>query len=213
MNGYTYGIFIDVLQVLEEQLNFTCFMFARSDLLWGKVETLSNGSIVGYGLTEDLYRGRVDLAVASMTITVTRAKYITFTRPILDEVLTAVIPSSSVMEDYDFGLFFGPLHNYTWILILATAILVVLLHTIASRNYQVISILATFWSSLMAFLGGSHLSEQSGKLSCKIITIALLLGGYVIWTSHNAFLTAQLVTVKKIYPFTDSESMSSTNWK
>ena len=213
MNGYTFGIFNDVLHLLEEQLNFTCSLFTRKDTKWGKITRLSNGSIVGTGMLGDLYREKVDISVASLSMTLSRAKYISFLTPITNEVLSIVIPSSSVMEDYDFWLFFGPLHIATWMVILATAILVMILHVIGTRDYRMISIPSTFWSSLMAFLGGSHLSDKSRNFPSKLITICLLLCGYVTWTSHNAFLTAELVSVKKVYPFTDLESISATNWR
>ena len=58
INGYTTGVVQDVLEILQQRLNFSTLLYLRGDGVWGNVFTKPNGSIVGTGLVGDLYYNR-----------------------------------------------------------------------------------------------------------------------------------------------------------
>ena len=58
INGFTTGVFQDVLEILQQRLNFSTLLYLRGDGVWGNVFTKPNGSIVGTGLVGDLYYNR-----------------------------------------------------------------------------------------------------------------------------------------------------------
>ena len=47
VNGYTYGLFHDILKVLESRLNFTTNIYKRKVTAWGYVYPQPNGSYTG----------------------------------------------------------------------------------------------------------------------------------------------------------------------
>ena len=49
VNGYTYGIFNDVLETLQSQLNFTSNLYKRKKAAWGYVYPQPNGTFRGTG--------------------------------------------------------------------------------------------------------------------------------------------------------------------
>ena len=48
--------------------------------------------------------------------------------------------------------------------------------------------------------------------SNKIFTFTLVICGFVIWSTYNAFLISQLSVKIKKHPFHDLESLSKTNY-
>ena len=58
INGYTTGVVQDVLEILQQRLNFSTLLYLRGDGVWGNVYTKPNGSIIGTGLVGDLYYKR-----------------------------------------------------------------------------------------------------------------------------------------------------------
>ena len=58
INGYTTGVVQDVLEILQQRLNFSTLLYLRGDGVWGNVFTKPNGSIIGTGLVGDLYYNR-----------------------------------------------------------------------------------------------------------------------------------------------------------
>ena len=49
VNGYTYGIFNDVLEALQSQLNFTSNLYKRKKTAWGYIFPQPNGTLRGTG--------------------------------------------------------------------------------------------------------------------------------------------------------------------
>ena len=49
VNGYTYGIFNDVLEALQSQLNFTSNLYKRKKTAWGYIFPQPNGTFTGTG--------------------------------------------------------------------------------------------------------------------------------------------------------------------
>ena len=49
INGYLYGIFNDILENLQTQLNFSTDLYKRKDSVWGFIYPQSNGTFIGTG--------------------------------------------------------------------------------------------------------------------------------------------------------------------
>ena len=49
VNNYTYGMFHDILQLLENQLNFSTTLYKRKDAVWGYIYPQPNGTYIGTG--------------------------------------------------------------------------------------------------------------------------------------------------------------------
>ena len=52
------GIFIDVLQSLEQRFNFTTKLYIRKDRKWGAPEAFPNGTIAVDGMIQNLMEGK-----------------------------------------------------------------------------------------------------------------------------------------------------------
>ena len=215
VNGYTYGTFNDVIEMFQERLNLTINLFKQEVEEWGDVYIHSNGSKVVTGMVGAVYQKRADIVATSLSITRSRASYLSFLLPIGSEVLTMVISREAVTESYDFFVFVKPLHFNLWFMIFGMAIFATATKTLITKGR--ISTLRHcyryFWETLMTCFGGTFQSLESNKESYKLAVLTSLLSGYLIWMNYNAFLTSELLVVKKLYPFTNLEELSKTNWR
>ena len=50
VNNYTYGMFHDILQLMENQLNFSTTLYKRKDAVWGYIYPQPNGTYKGTGI-------------------------------------------------------------------------------------------------------------------------------------------------------------------
>ena len=66
INGYSYGIFNDVLQELQYQLNFTTLLYKHRKVTWGDMYKQPNGSLRGTGMLGLVFYGKADLIVAPL---------------------------------------------------------------------------------------------------------------------------------------------------
>lgn len=107
MTNYTTGIYIDVLNELQNALNFSTIIYKRKVLAWGFVYPQENGSVIATGIVGDLFYNKVDLIVAPMAIFYRRALYIDYLLPITRKIIGLYIPTTSE-ENFDFLTFLNP---------------------------------------------------------------------------------------------------------
>ena len=107
--GYpTLGVYYDVLQELESQLNFTTSLFKRKDGGWGSVYPQNDGSYEAPGMIGDIFFKRADIVLAAVTINLKRGLYIDYSISITKERVALFIKSKNVKEDFDFHLLLSP---------------------------------------------------------------------------------------------------------
>ena len=202
VNGYTSGLFQDVWSLLEKKLNFSTYLYKPKVRNWNKI-------------INSVHRKEVDVAVAPLTLTVSRNELVSFLPKLFDKVMVVAIPSTSVEESLDFSTFSNPFTIFLWIAILVTISVISTLKSIALERTKTFLIKSYkyWWNSLTPFFGGESTIEQKGTTSYNIIIISSLLCGYVIWIAYNAALTSELLTTKKTYPFNDLETLTMSNWK
>ena len=225
VNGFVQGLFADILQLLENQLNFTTLLYKSKEKDWGFVREFENGSVQVTGMVGEIHAKKVDLVVASLTMTPKRIKYVDFLPPLTTERAGIYIPSWYTKQSFELDIYFKPLELNLWVLIIGLAILIGLLKLAAynqlPRHYVNKDISATFvlslnfiWTSFISIFGGKppgcQLDNQSHYR--MIVFISLLYGG-IIWMCYRSYLTALLSSSEKKYPFIDLDSLADTNWR
>ena len=78
LNGFTYGIYHDVLNVLQDHLNFSTQLFKRKDGAWGMVYPQDDGTFRTVGFVGDLFLKKADFAIASVIILKDRAQFVDY---------------------------------------------------------------------------------------------------------------------------------------
>ena len=78
LNGFTYGIYHDVLNVLQDHLNFSTRLFKRKDGAWGMVYPQDDGTFRTVGFIGDLFLKKADFAIASVIILKDRAQFVDY---------------------------------------------------------------------------------------------------------------------------------------
>ena len=105
---FLLGIYHDVLQELESQLNFTTALFKRKDGGWGNVYPQNDGSYKAPGMIGDIFFKRADIVLAAVTINLKRGLYIDYSISITKERVGLYIKSKNLKEDFDFHLLLSP---------------------------------------------------------------------------------------------------------
>ena len=208
INGFTFGLISDLWDILGNHLNFSSVLFKDKEKFWGNAIKLENGTIITTGITDDLFRKKVEVAVAPITLTSLRMQFITYLPPVNVDMIGIAIPNSAISESFDFPLFFKPLSIYLWIVIAITIVLISIFKSMADRNRNLY-----VWSSFMTMFGGAPNEDNLEKGSMKIVVFVSLITGVVIWNSYNASFTSELASIKEKYPFEDLESLAMSNWR
>ena len=102
------GIYYDVLQELESQLNFTTDLFKRKDGGWGNVYPQNDGSYKAPGMIGDIFFKRVDIVLAPVIINFKRGMYVDYAIPLTKEQVGLYITSKNSQGDFDFHLLLSP---------------------------------------------------------------------------------------------------------
>ena len=218
INGYTSGIYQDLLEIFQKRLNFSLLLYLRGDDIWGDVYTIPNGSTIGTGLVGDLYYNRVDMTVAPLYIKYSRATYIDYLPPITPYYVGIYTPRIDNSENYNFKAFLSMFSTELEVCILVLAFFIAGLKLFLLYMHGSIRIcidtVAFLWTSFIANFGGKPTSTLiDSKQSYRILIFSSLIGGFVIWVAFRSRLTAELSVIIKKYPFTDMESFAETDWR
>ena len=108
VTNFTQGKFYDILISLQNLLNFTSNLNKRKDNGWGFVYPQANGSFHATGMVGDLFFGRADLIVTSLSLLYQRALYIDYLIPIAPDTLGLFIPSGHSKGEFQFNVFLLP---------------------------------------------------------------------------------------------------------
>ena len=215
VNGYTYGFFDDLWQLLENKLNFTTYLYKPAIRNWGDAVIHENGSLITSGIIGAIHEKKVDVAVTPLTLTQLRSQAVSFLPALFNLKVVVAIPSASIKESIDYTLFTRSFHMSLWIAILLTAVASSFLKSFCLEKIKsfVMKSYKYFWDSLTPFFGGSSSNESDSSGSYNAIIMTTLLSGYVIWIAYNASLTSELMVVKETYPFHDIDTISFSNWR
>ena len=106
---FTRGAFHEILITMQKELNFTADLYKRKDNGWGQVYPQKDGSFQASGMVGDVFFGRADAIVATLSVTIERALYIDYLNPIAPDVLGLFIPSGKSKGKFEFKILFHPL--------------------------------------------------------------------------------------------------------
>ena len=220
ITGFTYGLFNDILEIMQERLNFTTELYKRKEVGWGYIYPKSNGSYEGTGIIGDIFFRRADIAVAPLYYTIDRALYVNYLPPVTSYFAAIYIPKTNT-EIVDFDTYIAPFKHLLWIsltfLTVSFVIIKIFFLKIHVHNIKLFGgglEFEHFWTSFTGFFGGKPSPTPIDSISSyKIAIVSKLLCGTVVWIAYRAGLTAELSVNNPKYPFTDMESFSSTNWR
>ena len=214
VTGLTYGLFNDVLGILQDRLNFTTQLYKRKDGVWGYFNE-ENGTILATGIMKDIYLKRAEFAAAPLYYTIDRVLYVNFLPSITTYVAAIYIPKTTT-EVIDFDTFIAPFNYPLWFMLISAtiffAMMKILLFKIhGNKNFQGFNII---WRTFIGFFGGKPSRCSIDSISSyKTVILSTLLCGTVIWIAYRAGLTTELSVRVKTYPFTDMKSFSKTDWR
>ena len=122
-----------------------------------------------------------------------------------------LIPKQLKYESIEFETFKYPLMNIVWLCIFFTILMVVITKLLVTRGLG--NMFEIIWSTFAVFFGGSFYSNQSSKLTYRIVTFLTLFFGNIVWMGYQASLTVDLSVPSHKLPFNSLETFLNTNWK
>ena len=217
INNYLYGVYHDILSIIERQLNFSTILYKRKQEAWGYVYPQSNGSYIATGIVGDVFLKRVDIAVASLNIDLKRADHVDFLLQITPQIAGLYVQKNATEELMNLNTFTVPFTQNVWLTLLAISILVATIKIMLMYFFgsiDIIRCISCLWTSFISNFGGAPtISKIDSNQIYRLTIIVSLYCGTIIWISYRAKLTSELSIIDKHYPFTDMESFSRTNWR
>ncbi|XP_065844607.1 glutamate receptor 2-like isoform X2 [Oscarella lobularis] len=114
-NGLT-GLIVDFAEELSTRLHFEYDLHLVPDETYGRIKIDADRSVTAGGMIGQMLRCEMDLALAPLTITATREKYISFTKPWMDIGLGLLATKPEPAHTRLFA-FMDPFSNLTWLAI------------------------------------------------------------------------------------------------
>ncbi|PAA72624.1 hypothetical protein BOX15_Mlig028300g1 [Macrostomum lignano] len=108
------GFYIDILDLLAEELNFKYNLYVVPDNKYGA--QLPNGT--WNGLIREVIDGKADFALAPLRITANREKYVDFTVSVASSGMSIVVKQELQEAESYAALFLMPFAPSTWILVI-----------------------------------------------------------------------------------------------
>ena len=216
VNGFTYGVFHDVLKNMEHQLNFSTLLYKRRDVSWGHIYSHPNGSLYGTGIIGDIFDKRADIAVAPLGNVIDRAQHVDYLPPIFPQYVGLYLKNMEMFEVIDLDTFFMPFTIELWIMIIGMGITITLIKLIICSNCDSLDLQSIFdilWTSFFGFFGARSSTSTDSIQSYKLTIFSSLFSGIFVWSFYRSCLTAELSVITKAYPFKDLETFSETDWR
>ena len=203
--GYT----IDLLQLLMRDLRFDVDVYMIEDGYYG---SFHKG--VWNGMIGDVVYGKADIAVAAITITKERSKYVDFTHPFMRQDVGIVTLIKEKQLSFVNWQFMNPLEQEVFYIVLACLLVcTLLLYLIENERFTV-----KYWTdgvrngpvylwgegfsylsglTLQRDLGGQNPKKCGGRLMSLLFAFTML----VVMTTYTAVLTASKVRLESIDVF------------
>ena len=216
VTDFTYGLFHDVLMILQERLNFTTELYKRKELAWGQIYKMDNGSYEGTGIIGDVFFERADICVAATSIHINRARFIDYLPPLQSKLTEIYISTSNTEMSIDFHTYITPFTHDLWMTLVIVGIIFAALKLFFLKlhgNEKVFGF-DHIWTAFSGFLGGKpNPTPIDSNSSYRVTILVTLLCSAIVWMAYRAHLSAELAISQKKYPFNDMESFSTTNWR
>uniref|UniRef100_A0A1I8IS65 Glutamate receptor n=1 Tax=Macrostomum lignano TaxID=282301 RepID=A0A1I8IS65_9PLAT len=212
-----HGFCIDLAEMVFSKLGVDWDLHLVKDGKYGAVNS-SSGEKVWNGMMGEVIRGEADVAIASLTITSERSKYVLFSEPFMNFGLSVMIKKPQKTKPGMFS-FMQPLENRLWIaILLATLLLAAVMACLARISplewqleeqlidedrirtiRQDFNLINSIWFSFASFVQqGVDLSPRSA--STRVIGSFWWAFSLIIMAYYTANLTACLTIERLIAP-------------
>ena len=129
------------------------------------------------------------------------------------------LPSLEASERIDWAAFLRPFKIIPWLLIIGSVFISSIVSVIILYSRDTLTIMKSiniFWTNFQAFFDEAANLDTSLidlRNSHRLATFVSLLWAWFIWTSYNAALASEFTVPIVKLPFTDMESLSTTNYR
>ena len=189
VTNQVYGLYFDILQSLQKELNFTTKLYKRKDKVLGFPTKSKNGSLVPNGALENMYEKSADFILASMFIHADRAHFVDFLDPLKITHYGIYISKIMLRDQVDYHTFLRPFSSGVW------------MAWVSCNLTFVIFVLLGF------------LFKKQDYNGFKIGFFIVALFGNVLWISFGARLTSELAVRIIELPFENLESLYDSDYK
>ena len=215
------GIYLEILTLLQNNLNFTTKIYSRMDNKWGVPIQHPNGSIyMPDGIIKDGMDGSADILLANLHIMYERYLAIDYLFPLQSQLTGILVNKNSMKENLDFEVFQKPFDKWTWTTLISSSLIVAISIVFTSKvlnhgNLKCLNFMDIFAKSLKANLGSSSFTTPVADKfhSLKMIIFVALMAGNIIWIGYNGALLSKLIEPRFVRPFHDLESLAVSNYR
>ncbi len=202
------GLYMDLLNTLQNDMNFTTTLYVRKDGAWGHPV---NGTWVG--MVSNLLNKEADFMLGGLIMNLLRVRVVDYLQR-LGTMTGAIHIRHRGLEEQAWLSFLYPLRTEAWILLLLNTLVIfaaVKCFQILQRKKRFLSMPASkmFEETVGDFcmLGASYFgwranpskTNESGPL--KIIFFVAFLSGTLIFVVYRSSLTAELAVKRNSLPF------------
>ena len=213
------GSFFHIWKNLESTMNFTTKIYKRNVKSWGVPRQLSNGTIeLSDGIIKDVWSGKAHVILSAATILHARYLAIDYLQPIRTGHGGIFVKKEDLHEGFDLSVYWHPLEDWTWILILSTSVIVTfcVLFLWKFPNLTMMNAFKVLVRSLTVNLGietDGLIPPKNQTISLKFLFFTTLLMGNVIWLTYNGALLSELITPKVVKPFHDLDTLIKSRYR
>ena len=222
LNGFVKGVNIDILEHLQDRLNFSTDLYKRQVKSYGYVKDWKNGTITGVGMISDIYFKRADMIISGIMMLESRLSHMDYLRPLVHNTWGLYISKNAVHDAMEYDNYFKAFELQTWstifFFITLIGIIKLLVFTFVGeikKNYSFPLVgMKLVWCAMKSIFGGKVSNPDIDfGITQNFILFIWSLCGSVIWIYYRSQITALLSISGINKPFYDLESMTNTNWR
>lgn len=202
-----YGVMIDILLLIQKETGFTFDLYIVRDGKFGSVDKTTNQM---NGMIGDVARGEADMALATLTITHERYRYVDFTTPYMGTSLAFLVKRERIKK-YPFPeslkdmRLMKPFSLWLWLACVATFLtvstVVWLLEKISYYRHLKSEHFLPF--EYMAYVFGNIFHVPLTRIHAKTFAVPCLMvwanfGALVLISSYTANLLVSLIVVDEV---------------
>ncbi|XP_057317108.1 glutamate receptor ionotropic, NMDA 2B-like isoform X2 [Hydractinia symbiolongicarpus] len=213
------GFVIEFFQILIEELNLDIDMYIVED---GKYGIYQDGE--WNGLIRDVESGKADIAVAGLTITGERSRFIDYTVPYMEAQMGILVKPQIVRLEFLNWDFIAPLSGELQLTLWVVVVGAMVLNYIFENNLYALSLTDCKFKFLkyyptfesMTYISGVTLQRDLGgvnpvRAGARVSAIVFAFGMVIVVTTYTAVLAAQSVQNQEKNPFLGSKDPRMRN--
>ncbi len=217
------GIFVEVMNILERDLNFTTKKYLRKDDVVG-YPIVKNRTIVGFsGRIGDLLAGDLDILIYPSLHTLDKYGFLSFMHG-LGSVTTGLFVSKEAgNEEEEWLMYLLPFRPRVWLLLVMNALVALMSLRILSFRYasqcssfisSVKVILGDLWMVFFSYFGSISPAHYGWSISyTQKLLLVMCLSGNLVFMAYKSALTSNLSVRKYSLPFKTVEEFYWSDYR